>query len=118
MAEDGATREAARQAMPLDVMVATFADRKAAKDAYHTLRSMDKQGSINLEGAVVIDRDEMGKVRLEGATFPAWVWGAIAAAGSLLLGLIGVIVWLGVLVVRGFRAGAGGGEYTQMEAGG
>ncbi|HEY3317598.1 MAG TPA: hypothetical protein VGK50_04160 [Coriobacteriia bacterium] len=106
MADNG-TKETTRQTTPLDVMVATFADRQAAKDAYQTLKTMDKEGVITMDGAVVIDRDEMGKVRLEGATLPAWLWAVFAGVGAMMFGMLGVVIWLGVMAVRGMRTHPG-----------
>jgi uncharacterized membrane protein len=102
MAEDTTTKEKeATRHEPIDVMVATFADRQAAKDAYRTLRSMDKEGRIALDGAVVIDRDELGKMRLEGATLPGWVWAAIAGSAAVMFGIVGLLLWGIVRTVTG-----------------
>lgn len=119
MPEDGAVAEETRQGKPLDLMVATFADRQAARDAYQTLKTMDKEGTLSLDGAVVIDRNEMGKVRLEGATLPGWLWGVVAGLGALMLGAAGVVVFVAVMATRGLRSSmrGGGGYSASMEPG-
>lgn len=113
MPDNGAVKEAAKQHQPLDVMVATFADREAARNAYQALRSMDKEGTISMDGAVVIDRNEMGNVRLSGFKVPWWVW-AVGIAGSLLLfGALGLFVVAVVGMVR--RHAGGSSDYDTGE---
>lgn len=71
---------------PSDFMVASFSDSEAAQDAYQALRSLDKQGQVKLESAVVLDRDEQGRMRVKNAMMPAWIWATIIGAGALLVG--------------------------------
>ena len=89
---------AAAVARPMDVMVATFNDSQAAKDAYDALKSLEREGRIKLSGAVVVDRDESGKMRVKRATLPQWLWITIAASVALVVGVFALAV---VLTVRG-----------------
>jgi uncharacterized membrane protein len=89
---------AAAVARQMDVMVATFNDSQAAKDAYDALKSLEREGRIKLSGAVVVDRDESGKMRVKRATLPQWMWIAIAASVVIMATGLGFTV---ALVVRG-----------------
>lgn len=73
-----------------DVMVATFADRTAAQKAYKELKALEKRGEVDLESALVLDRDSGGRTRVSNATLPAWVWAVAAAAVSFGIAAIGL----------------------------
>jgi uncharacterized membrane protein len=90
---------AAAAAHPMDVMVATFNDRQAAKDAYDALKSLEKEGRIKLSGAVVLDRDESGKMSVKHATLPSWVWIAMAVSAGLVFAVMALMLWLIVRAV-------------------
>lgn len=117
MARDGVVQEETQHHVPMDVMVATFADRQAAKDAYQTLRAMDKEGRIGLDGAVVIDRDQMGKVHLKGAVLPGWLWAVFAVAMTVASGLLGLVVWgmIRAISSMGGRREGEGDQYSETE---
>jgi hypothetical protein len=116
MANNGAVKEETTQkAMPLDVMIATFGARQDAKQAYDTLKTMDREGSIDMGSAFVFDRTERGDLRPIGMKMPGWVWGSVVGASVLLFGLIAAVVWLGVLAARGYQASHGEGGMREGE---
>lgn len=91
--------DGAGSAHPMDVMVATFNDRQAAKDAYDALKSLEKEGRIKLSGAVVLDRDESGHMSVKRATLPTWVWVAMAMSAGLVFGVMALTVALTVRAI-------------------
>jgi hypothetical protein len=112
IATDGAVKEEMTQkAMPLDVMIATFGARQDAKQAYDALKTMDRDGTIDMGSAFVFDRTEKGDLRPIGMKMPGWVWASIVGASVLMFGLIAAVVWLGMLAARGYQSsyGEGGG---------
>jgi hypothetical protein len=88
-------REAAAQphARPFDVMVASFADRKAAKEAYEALKDLEKRGGVQMQGAVVLDRDDMGRVHVQHAKMPPWLWAIVGVAAASMVAVVGSVVW-------------------------
>jgi uncharacterized membrane protein len=71
------------------VLVARFADTDTAKLAYDTLRDAEARGSIDIDGVLVANADEQGKVHIQKmtdhTTRNGFAWGAV---GGAVIGLI------------------------------
>jgi uncharacterized membrane protein len=71
------------------VLVARFADMDTAKLAYDTLRDAEARGSIDIDGVLVANADEQGKVHIQKmtdhTTRKGFAWGAV---GGAVIGLI------------------------------
>jgi uncharacterized membrane protein len=71
------------------VLVARFADTDTAKMAYDTLRDAEARGSIDIDGVLVANADEQGKVHIQKmtdhTTRNGFAWGAV---GGAVIGLI------------------------------
>jgi uncharacterized membrane protein len=71
------------------VLVARFADTDTAKMAYDTLRDAEARGSIDIDGVLVANADEQGKVHIQKmtdhTTRKGFAWGAV---GGAVIGLI------------------------------
>ena len=91
-----------------DVMVATFADRGAARQAYKELKDLEKRGAIDMQSALVLDRDTGGRMHLEGAQLPWWLWSMSAVLFSLTAGALGFIAYLTARTI--LRAFGGRGD--------
>jgi len=71
------------------VLVARFADMDTAKAAYDALRDAEARGSIDIDGVLVANADEQGKVHIQKmtdhTTRKGFAWGAV---GGAVIGLI------------------------------
>ncbi len=71
------------------VLVARFADMDTAKLAYDALRDAEARGSIDIDGVLVANADEQGKVHIQKmtdhTTRKGFAWGAV---GGAVIGLI------------------------------
>ncbi len=71
------------------VLVARFADVDTAKMAYDALREAEARGSIDIDGVLVANADEQGKVHIQKmtdhTTRKGFAWGAV---GGAVIGLI------------------------------
>ncbi len=71
------------------VIVAVFADRNTAIQAYQTLKDEESSGGLGVEGVLVIETDRAGKVKVQEmtdhSTKTGVKWGVV---GGLVLGLI------------------------------
>lgn len=71
------------------LLVARFADMDTAKLAYDTLRDAEARGSIDIDGVLVANADEQGKVHIQKmtdhTTRNGFAWGAV---GGAVIGLI------------------------------
>jgi uncharacterized membrane protein len=71
------------------VLVARFADMDTAKMAYNALREAEARGSIDIDGVLVANADEQGKVHIQKmtdhTTRKGFAWGAV---GGAVIGLI------------------------------
>jgi uncharacterized membrane protein len=90
-----------------DLIAVAYPDRQTAESVRDRLIQMTVERSIELEDAVVVDRDAKGKVKLHQIYQPA---AAGAAGGALWGGLIGLLFLAPLLgMVLGAAAGAAGG---------
>ena len=87
-----------------DLIAIAYPDRDTAETVRLTLTDLMTQRAIELEDAVVVTRDEHGKVKLHQAYRPATTG---AAGGALWGGLIG-LVFLAPLIGLAIGAAAGG----------
>ena len=71
------------------VLVARFADMDTAKMAYDALREAEARGSIDIDGVLVANADQQGKVHIQKmtdhTTRKGFAWGAV---GGAVIGLI------------------------------
>ncbi len=86
-----------------DLVAIAYDDQETAENVRRTLVDLSKEKVIELDDAVVVTRDEKGKVRLHQAINPV---GAGAAGGALWGSLIGLIF---LMPLMGFAIGAASG---------
>jgi uncharacterized membrane protein len=71
------------------LLVARFADTEAASDAYEALREAESEKAINIQGVLVVDADDDGKVTIrkltDHHTRTGMAWGAVAGAALALV---------------------------------
>jgi len=93
-----------------DLVAIAYEDQQTAEQVRETLADLSREKPIELDDAVVVTRDEKGKVRLHQAVDPV---GAGAAGGALWGGLIGLIFLMPLMgVVVGAAGGALAGSLT------
>jgi uncharacterized membrane protein len=96
-----------------DLIAVAYPDKATAETVRQRLAQLMLEHAIELEDAVVVDRDENGKVKLHQAHRPA---AAGAAGGALWGGLIGLL-FLAPLVGMAIGAAAGGASGAMVDAG-
>ncbi|HYI22264.1 MAG TPA: DUF1269 domain-containing protein [Candidatus Limnocylindrales bacterium] len=71
------------------LLVARFADPDAAGAAYEALREAEAQRAINIQGVLVVDADDEGKIKVRNMTDhhtrTGLVWGAVAGAALAII---------------------------------
>ena len=91
-----------------DLIAVAYPDKETAETARHRLAQLMLEHAIELEDAVVVDRDEKGKVKLHQAYRPGV---AGAAGGALWGGLIGLLFLAPLFgMAIGAAAGAASGS--------
>ena len=95
-----------------DLIAIAYPDRYTAETVRETLTDLMAQRIIELEDAVVVTRDEEGKVKLHQALRPA----AKGAAGGLLWGGLVGLLFLAPLIGMAIGGAAGGaaGAFTDV----
>jgi len=95
-----------------DLIAVAYPDKQTAENVRARLLQLTSEHVIELEDAVVVDRDEDGKVKLHQLHSPA---AAGAAGGALWGGLIGLL-FLAPLIGAAIGAAAGGaaGAFTDL----
>lgn len=95
-----------------DLIAVAYPDKQTAEDVRSRLLQLTSEHVIELEDAVVVDRNEDGKVKLHQLHSPA---AAGAAGGALWGGLIGLL-FLAPLLGAAVGAAAGGtaGAFTDL----
>jgi uncharacterized membrane protein len=92
------------------LVVADFADIAAAKEAYDELRQYTESNRLDIEGVIVLSKDQEGKVKVQEATDfrtkRGLKWGVV---GGVVVGVLFPPSILGSAVVLG-GAGAGIGR--------
>lgn len=95
-----------------DLIAIAYPDRQTAETVRERLIQMTVERSIELEDAVVVDREQDGRVKLHQIHRPA---AAGAAGGALWGGLIGLLFLAPLFgMVVGAAAGAAGGALTDV----
>ena len=93
-----------------DLVAIAYDDQETAENVRKTLVDLSKEKVIELDDAVVVTRDEKGKVRLHQAINPV---GAGAAGGALWGSLIGLIFLMPLMgLAIGAASGALAGSLT------
>jgi uncharacterized membrane protein len=71
------------------LLVARFADMDSAAAAYDALRDAESKQAIDIEGVLVVDADEQGKIKIrkltDHHTRRGTVWGAVAGAALAII---------------------------------
>jgi uncharacterized membrane protein len=95
-----------------DLIAIAYPDRYTAEAVRETLNDLMAQRTIELEDAVVVTRDEEGKVKLHQTLRPA----ATGAAGGILAGGLIGLLFLAPIIGMAIGAAAGGaaGALTDM----
>jgi uncharacterized membrane protein len=96
-----------------DLIAVAYDDRETAERVRDELASLTREHVIEIEDAVVVTRDEKGKVKLHQTVNPA---GAGAAGGALWGGLIGLI-FLAPLLGAAIGAAVGGASGAATDLG-
>src|SRR5689334_13102107 len=96
-----------------DLIAVAYPDRPTAENVRRKLAELMTQHVIELEDAVVVTRDEQGKVHLHQTVRPA---AQGAAGGALWGGLIG-LVFLAPLLGMAVGAAAGGAAGALTDVG-
>lgn len=96
-----------------DLIAVAYPDRDTAEKVRAELGRLIVERTLELEDAVVVDRDADGKVKLHQAHRPA---AAGAAGGALWGGLIGLL-FLAPLLGMAVGAAAGGASGAMMDVG-
>jgi uncharacterized membrane protein len=95
-----------------DLIAVAYDDRETAERVRDELAKLTREHVIEIEDAVVVTRDEKGKVKLHQTLNPA---GAGAAGGALWGGLIGLIFLAPLLgAAIGALAGGAAGAVTDL----
>jgi uncharacterized membrane protein len=96
---------------PVEIFVAAFDNEQQAGVALKDVRSMDREGSIDLIDAAVIVRKADGKVRFDETADPSGkTW---AKRGAIVGGLVGLIFPPSILAGAAI-GGAGGGLWGKI----
>ena len=96
-----------------DLIAVAYPDKQTAEAVRERLAQLMIERAIEFEDAVIVDRDENGKVKLHQAYRPAM---AGAAGGALWGGLIGLL-FLAPLVGWAIGAAAGGASGALVDVG-
>jgi uncharacterized membrane protein len=96
-----------------DLIAIAYPDQYTAETVRETLTDLITQRVIELEDAVVVTRDEEGKVKLRQAHQPA----ATGAAGGLLWGGLIGLLFLAPLIGMAIGAAAGGAAGALTDVG-
>lgn len=96
-----------------DLIAIAYPDRETAERVRDTLLGLTAEHTIELEDAVVVDRDDKGKVKLHQIHRPAAMG---ATGGALWGGLIGLL-FLAPLLGMAIGAAAGGAAGSMRDIG-
>jgi uncharacterized membrane protein len=95
-----------------DLIAVAYDDRDTAERVRSELAQLTREHVIEIEDAVVVTRDDNGKVKLHQTISPA---GAGAASGALWGGVIGLLFLAPLLgAAIGAAAGGAGGALTDL----
>jgi len=112
--DDGIARAAAVSDGAYTLFAADFTDADTAWEAYETLKAVEDGRTLEIEGVIVVKRDEDGTLEVQKATDHSTRrglrWGVV---GGVVLGVIFPPSILGSAVVLG-AAGAGAGKVREI----
>jgi uncharacterized membrane protein len=94
--------------VPVDLYIAAYDDPNAAQGDFDSLKQLVRDGVIFVDAAVLVSRDDEGKIAVKENAHEVAKGGMLGAVGGLVLGLIfppGIIA----ATVVGGAAGAGAG---------
>jgi uncharacterized membrane protein len=95
-----------------NLVAIAYPDRETAEDVLSTLGRLQTEHSIELEDAVIVYRDEKGKIKLHQTHNTAAVG---AAGGALWGGLIGLLFFVPLFgIAVGAATGAAAGALTDV----
>lgn len=94
------------------LLAIAYDDRQTAESVRLKLRALHLEGAIQLDDAVVVSRDERGKIKLHQSFNPPEAGAAGGALWGSLIGLLFLAPLLGALV--GGAAGAAVGALTDV----
>jgi uncharacterized membrane protein len=93
---------------PVDLYIAAYADADAAKDDWDTIKDLASEGTIKVDGLILVSRRADGKIQVDDDlhnTGKGAEWGAV---GGAVLGLIfPPTLLVGAAVGAGVGAGSG-----------
>jgi uncharacterized membrane protein len=96
-----------------DLIAVAYPDRETAEKVRQRLAQLTLEHTLELEDAVIVDRDENGKVKLHQAHNPAARGAAGGALWGGLIGMLFLVPLFGMLV----GAAAGGTSGALMDVG-
>jgi uncharacterized membrane protein len=96
-----------------DLIAVAYPDRETAEKVRQRLAQLTLEHTLELEDAVIVDRDENGKVKLHQAHNPAARGAAGGALWGGLIGMLFLVPLFGMLV----GAAAGGSSGALMDVG-
>jgi uncharacterized membrane protein len=101
------------------LLVARFADRDAASAAYDALRDAESQRRINIQGVLVVDADQQGKIKIrkltDHKTRNGFAWGAVAGAALAIIFPPSLLAGAALGGVIGAAAGKVGNVATKSQ---
>ena len=92
--------------IPVDLYIAAYGDADAAQEDFDALKGLVKDGVIFMDVAVLVSRDDEGKLTVKENAHEVAKGGMVGAFGGLVLGLIFPAGVIAATVVGG-AAGAG-----------
>lgn len=95
-----------------DLVAIAYEDQETAEAVRRTLAELSEEKIVELDDAVVVTRDEKGKVKLHQAIHPASSGAAGGALWGSLIGLIFLMPLMGLAI--GAASGAIGGALTDV----
>ena len=99
---------------PVDLYVAAYPDPDAAKDDWDAIKQLAKDGTIKVDGLILVSRRTDGKIQVEDdfhETRKGALWGTVGGA------VVGLIFPPSLLVGAAVGAGIGAGTGALISAG-
>ena len=95
--------------VPVDLYIAAYTDADPAQGDYDALKELVKEGIIFVDVAVLVSRDEDGKISVKESAHEVAKGTMVGAAAGVVLGLIFPPAVLGSAIVAGAGGAAAGG---------
>ncbi len=101
------------------LLVARFADTDAAADAYEALRDAESEAAIDIQGVLVVDADDEGKITIrkltDHHTRTGLAWGAVGGAALAIIFPPSILAGAALGGVAGAAAGKIGNIATKSD---